>query len=53
MDATGLHVVIGFNESSKILNTMVEAGIGPKNVAVYGVDGNMGNALGDDFDKGK
>lgn len=46
-------VVIGFNESSKILNTMVEAGIGPKDVQVYGVDGNMGNALGDDFDKGK
>jgi ABC-type branched-subunit amino acid transport system substrate-binding protein len=46
-------VIIGFNESSKILNTMVEAGVGPKNVAVYGVDGNMGNALGVSFEAGK
>ena len=45
-------VVIGFNESSKILRTMVEKGIGPKDKAVYGSDGNAGNALGVDFDAG-
>ena len=38
--------VIGFEESSKILRTMVENGIGPKDVAVYGCDGNIGNASG-------
>ncbi len=46
-------VLISFDEASKILNTMVEAGIGPKNVAVYGVDGDTGNTLGDNFDQGK
>jgi len=46
-------VIIGFDESSRILATMVEQGIGPKDKAVYGVDGNMGNALGDNFDAGK
>jgi ABC-type branched-subunit amino acid transport system substrate-binding protein len=45
-------VVIGFNESSKILRGMVERGIGPRDKAVYGVDGNIGNALGVDFDAG-
>ena len=37
--------LIGFDESSKILSTMIEQGIGPSAVPVYGVDGNMGNAL--------
>jgi ABC-type branched-subunit amino acid transport system substrate-binding protein len=46
-------VVIGFEESSRILATMVEKGIGPKNKKVYGVDGNMGNALGTAFEAGK
>jgi ABC-type branched-subunit amino acid transport system substrate-binding protein len=45
--------VIGFDESSKILASMVEKGIGPKDVKVYGVDGNTGNALGENFDAGK
>jgi branched-chain amino acid transport system substrate-binding protein len=45
-------VVIGFNESSKILRTMVEKGVGPLDKAVYGCDGNAGNALGVDFDAG-
>jgi ABC-type branched-subunit amino acid transport system substrate-binding protein len=45
--------VIGFDESSKILATMVEKGIGPKDLKVYGVDGNTGNALGTNFDAGK
>ena len=34
--------LIGFDESSKILSTMIEQGIGPSAVPVYGVDGNMG-----------
>ena len=45
-------IVIGFNESSKILRAMVEKGIGPKDKNVYGSDGNIGNALGVDFDAG-
>lgn len=46
-------VVIGFDESSRILTVMVEKGIGPKDKAVYGTDGNTGNALGENFDAGK
>lgn len=40
-------IVIGFDESSRILTTMIEQGIGPADKAVYGTDGNMGNALGE------
>ena len=40
-------VVIGFDESSRILSTMIEQGIGPDQKMVYGTDGNMGNALGE------
>jgi ABC-type branched-subunit amino acid transport system substrate-binding protein len=46
-------VLITFDEGSRILKTMVEKGVGPTSVAVYGVDGNMGNALGENFDAGK
>ena len=46
-------VLIGFDETSRILATMVEKGIGPKTKKVYGVDGNMGNPLGVAFDAGK
>ena len=46
-------VLITFDEGSRILRTMVEQGIGPKVKKVYGVDGNMGNALGENFDSGK
>ena len=46
-------LVIGFDESSRILTTMVEKGVGPTKKAVYGTDGNMGNALGENFDAGK
>ena len=45
-------LVISFEEGSRILRTMVEKGIGPTDKAVYGVDGNMGNALGETFDAG-
>lgn len=43
-------VVIGFDETARILTTMFEKGIGPDSKAVYGTDGNMGNALGENFD---
>lgn len=46
-------VIVGFEESSKILSAMVEAGIGPKDVSVYGCDGNMSSTLGESFDKGE
>ncbi|MET0146036.1 MAG: ABC transporter substrate-binding protein [Ilumatobacteraceae bacterium] len=45
-------VVIGFDESSKILRSMVEKGIGPLDKMVYGCDGNAGNATGQNFDAG-
>ena len=40
-------VVIGFDESSRIMTGLFEAGITPDQV--YLVDGNIGNATGDDF----
>ena len=43
-------VVIGFDESARILRQMVRKDIGPKNKSVYGVDANMGDALGENFD---
>lgn len=46
-------VVIGFEESSKILRTMVEKGVGPKVKRIYGCDGNIGNALGETYDAGE
>lgn len=46
-------LLIGFDESSKILATMIEKGIGPSDKPVYGSDGNMGNALGENVDAGK
>jgi len=46
-------VLITFDEGSRILRAMVEQGIGPKAKKVYGVDGNMVNALGENFDNGR
>lgn len=45
-------IVIGFNESSLILRSLVEKGIGPRDKNVYGCDGNISNSLGVDFDSG-
>ncbi len=45
-------VLITFDEGSRILRAMDEIGIGPTAKAVYGVDGNMGNALGENFEGG-
>jgi ABC-type branched-subunit amino acid transport system substrate-binding protein len=49
LDADAI-MLIGFEESARILAGMVEAGIGPQDIPVYGCDGNMGNALGEDFE---
>ena len=46
-------LVISFDEGSRILTTMIQAGIGPADKKVYGTDGNMGNSLGDLFSAGK
>ena len=46
-------VIIGFDETSRILASLVEKGIGPKAKKIFGVDGNMGNTLGENFDAGK
>lgn len=45
-------VLVSFDEGSRILRTAVENGIGPKAKNWYGTDGNMGNALGENFDAG-
>ena len=45
-------VLISFDEGSRILRTMIEQGIGPQSKNFYGTDGNMGNALGENFDAG-
>jgi ABC-type branched-subunit amino acid transport system substrate-binding protein len=42
-------VVIGFDETSQILTTMFEAGVDPAETKIYLVDGNVGNALGENF----
>ena len=43
-------VVIGFEESARLLRTMVRGGIGPKSRRVFGVDSNMGDVIGEAFD---
>jgi ABC-type branched-subunit amino acid transport system substrate-binding protein len=45
-------VLIGFEESAKVIQSMVAAGIGPQQVPLYLVDGNLGNALGEDLPPG-
>jgi branched-chain amino acid transport system substrate-binding protein len=42
-------VMIGFDESGRILNSLFEQGFTPDEKAIYLVDGNIGNALGEDF----
>jgi len=42
-------IVIGFDESARIITSLIENGVGPGEKAVYGSDGNMGNALGEQF----
>jgi branched-chain amino acid transport system substrate-binding protein len=43
-------VIIGFDETSKILTGLIESGMGPDNKMIFGSDGNMGNALAAAFD---
>jgi ABC-type branched-subunit amino acid transport system substrate-binding protein len=47
-DADGL-ILIGFDESSRILSGLFEQGFTPDKKTIYLVDGNTGNALGEDF----
>ena len=42
-------VMIGFEESSRILNSLFEQGFTPDEKQIYLVDGNVGNTLGEDF----
>ena len=42
-------VMIGFDESSRILSSLFESGFTPDEKTIYLVDGNIGNALGEDF----
>jgi ABC-type branched-subunit amino acid transport system substrate-binding protein len=48
----GCVVLIGFEESAKVIQSMVSAGIGPQQKPLYLVDGNLGNALGEDLPAG-
>ncbi len=47
-DADAL-VMIGFEESGRILSSLFEQGFTPDAKQIYLVDGNIGNALGEDF----
>jgi ABC-type branched-subunit amino acid transport system substrate-binding protein len=38
-------VIVGFDETARILQAMIEQGVGPDTVNVYGVDGNASNDL--------
>lgn len=46
-------VLIGFEESSKILTAAFEKGLTPDKKKIYLVDGNVGNALGENFQPGQ
>lgn len=46
-------VLIGFDETSRLLVTLVEQGAGPNEIPTYLVDGNIGNPLGERFDAGE
>ena len=45
-------VLIGFDESSKVIQEMIKQGIGPNKVPLYLVDGNLSNTLYTDLPKG-
>lgn len=45
-------ILIGFEESAKIIQAMVGQQVGPQDVPLYLVDGNLGNALGKDLPAG-
>ena len=43
-------VLIGFEETARLLAALVEQGFGPTDIPTYGVDGNLSNALGTNFE---
>ncbi|MGE0817469.1 MAG: ABC transporter substrate-binding protein [Candidatus Nanopelagicales bacterium] len=45
-------VIIGFDETKKILQELIKQGIGPDNLPLYLCDGNMGNALAEGLPAG-
>jgi branched-chain amino acid transport system substrate-binding protein len=45
-------VLIGFEESSKIIQEMIKQGVGPADVPLYLVDGNLSNSLYADLPSG-
>jgi branched-chain amino acid transport system substrate-binding protein len=45
-------VIAGFEESARIVAELIEQGYGPQDVPIYGTDGNMGNATGEEFEAG-
>ena len=52
-DQTDALVIIGFEETSQILTTLFEAGFSPaEGKSIYLVDGNVGNALGEQLPAG-
>ena len=45
-------LVIAFDEASRIVTTMIENGIGPSDVQIYGTDGFIGNTFAENFEAG-
>jgi branched-chain amino acid transport system substrate-binding protein len=45
-------VVIGFEETTKLLQEMIKQGVGPQDVKIYLVDGNLSTTAYKDFPKG-
>ena len=45
-------VVIGFEETTKIMQELIKQGVGPQDVQIYLVDGNLSTAAYKDFPKG-
>jgi len=45
-------VLIGFEESSKVIQALISQKIGPQDVQLYLVDGNLSNTLGEGLPKG-
>src|SRR5262249_6713044 len=45
-------LIIGFRETRRILNQMVQRHMGPTDTRVYGVDANTNNTVGDNYEAG-
>ncbi len=43
-------LIAGFEESARIVSELIKQGYGPADIAIYGSDGNMGNATGEEFE---